>query len=162
MTIQGNLISSSELRDFYVWVNPQNFLLQANLSATGRFSSAELINPEHTLPFVRDLEFGGLVTPFMQNVTHNYGVEFNLEQRRLAEFGSYPSRMAAVYLFYDEDIAQQYADRNPDHVGDRRLQRVHSVGDYQYSVHDSSWIDYLRIPNFLGPEGIETLTRSYW
>ena len=153
----GNRIASSEERDFYVWINPQDFFVQASIKSSGQFTSAELIDPDHTLPFVRDTEHGGLVSPFMKNVTHNYGVEFNLEHRRAAEFIDYPCRMVATFLFLDEETAQQYSDRNPDHVGNRLLQRVKSVGDYVYSVHDSSWIDYLRIPHFWTTEKLRPL-----
>ena len=162
MTDIGNLIASPEERDFHVWINPQDFFVQASIKTRGQFSSAELINPEHTLPFVRDNEHGGLVSPFMKNVTQNYGVEFNLEQRRLAEFIDYPCRMVATFLFLDEETARRYADRNPVHVDNRLLQKVKTVGDYVYSIHDSSWIDYLRIPHFWTTERVEVVTRDYW
>ena len=62
-----NLVVSDEQRDFFVWVNPQTFLVQANVHATGQFSSADLINPDETLPFLRNDKFGGRVTPFLQS-----------------------------------------------------------------------------------------------
>ena len=157
-----NLVVSDEQRDFLVWVDPQTFLVQANVTATGQFSSAELIDPEQTLPFVRNDRFGGLVTPFLQNVTHSYGVEFNLEMMRRQEFSPYPSRLVAVFLFDGEVAARNYADRHPEHVGSRVLQRLRTVGGYKYSSHDSSWIDYLRIPHFWQPERVETVARDYW
>ena len=74
-----NLFVTDEQRDFFVWVDPRAFMVQANVTATGQFSSAELIDVQETLPFVRNDKFGGFVTPFLQSVTHSYAVEFNLE-----------------------------------------------------------------------------------
>ena len=161
-TSTPNLVASNEQRDFFVWVNPQTFLIRANVTATGQFSSAELIDPDESLPFVRNDKFGGLVTPFLQNVTHNYGVEFNLEMTRRREFPRYPCRLMAVYLLDDKAAARKYADRHPEHVGNRVLQKVKTVGGYTYSMHDSGWIDYLRIPHFWRPERVEAVCRDYW
>ena len=132
------------------------------MTATGQFSSAELMDSEETLPFVRNDKFGGLVTPFLQNVTHIFGVEFNLEMSRRREFPRYPCRLMAIYLFDSKDIARMYADRHPEHVGSRVLQKVNTVGGYTSSTHDSSWIDYLRIPHFWRPERAEAVSRDYW
>ena len=157
-----NLVVTDEQRDFFVWVDPRTFLVQANVAATGRFSSAELIDPQETLPFVRNGKFGGFVTPFLQGVTHSYGVEFSLELTRRREFPRYSCRLMAVFLFDGEGDAQKYSDRHPEHVGNRVLQKVKTVGGYTYSLHDSSWIDYLRIPHFWRPERVEAGSRDYW
>lgn len=157
-----NLVVGDEPRDFFVWVDPQSFLVQANVTATGQFSSAELIDPEETLPFVRNDKHGGLVTPFLQSVTHNYGVEVNLEMARRREFPRYPCRLVAIFLFDNEVAARKYADRHPEHVGSRVLQKVRTVGEYTCSFHDMSWIDYLRIPHFWRPERFEAICRDYW
>ena len=157
-----NLIVSDAPLDFFVWVDPHTFLVQANITASGRFSSAELIDPEETLPFVKNDKFGGLVTPFLQNVTHNYGVEFSLEMTRRREFPRYPCRLVAVFLFDSEATARKYAALHPEHVGSRVLQKVKTVGGYTYSIHDSSWIDYLRIPHFWRKERVVAVSRDYW
>ena len=161
-TLSPNLIVSDEQRDFFVWVDPQTFLVQANVTATGQFTSAELIDPEETLPFIRNDRFGGLLTPFLQNVSHSYGVEVNLEMTRRREFSRYTSSLVAVFLFDKETTARKYADLHPEHVRSRALQKVKAVGGYTYSVHDASWIDYLRIPHFWRPERVEAVSRDYW
>ena len=157
-----NLFVGDEQLDFFVWVDPRSFLVQANVTAGGQFSSAELVDPEETLPFVRNEKFGGLLTPFLQSVTHNYRVEFNLEMTRRGEFARYPSRLVAVFLFHSEATASRYADRHPEHVGSRVLQQVKSVGEYIYSIHDASWVDYFRIPHFWRSERVEAVSRDYW
>ena len=81
---------------------------------------------------------------------------------RRGDFGQYPCRLTAIFLFDAESTAREYANRHPKHVGSRVLQRVRTVGAYVYSWHDSSWIDYLRIPHFWRPERVENVCRDYW
>lgn len=158
----GSLVEGDAPLDFYVWVDPRTFLVRANVTATGRFASGKNIEPAETLPFEKNAKFGGFVTPFLQNVTHNYGVEYNLEVRRRLEFKSLPSRMQALFLFSSTAIAWAYARSHRDHVGGRTLQRVRTVGPYRYSAHDSGWIDYMRIPHFWTAERAEEISRGYW
>ena len=160
--VPSNLVRGSDPRDFCLWVDPRAFLVQANVTATGQFSSAELIDEQETLPFVRNPKYGGLVTPFVQSVTQPYGAEYNLEIIRRQEYQDYPSRLCAVFLFADEPTANRYATRHSQHVGGRVLQSVKTVGPYSYSVHDSSWVDYMRIPHFWRPQRMEQVSRDYW
>ena len=68
----------------------------------------------------------------------------------------------AIFLFDNEVAARKYADRHPEGVGSRVLQKVRTVGEYTCSFQNMSWIDYLRIPHFLRPERIEAICRDYW
>jgi hypothetical protein len=157
-----NLMVGDEQRDFFVWVDPQAFLVQANVYSTGQFSSAELIDPNETLPFLRNEKFGGIMTPFLRSITHDYNVEFNLEMSRRRDYSAYPCRLISIFLFDSESTAQKYGERHPEHVDSRVLQRVKTVGRYTYSWHDSSWIDYLRIPHFGMSERIDAISQDYW
>ena len=93
-----NLFTSNEPVDFWVWVNPDNWLVR------------------HQIP---NPEFQGELTPFLHGVMRDYMAEYNLELARLSSFNEYPSRLNAIYLFLNEEEAHKYSDRHKWHVGDR-------------------------------------------
>lgn len=163
-----NLRSGSEERDFHVWIDPRNPVL-ANNVRVGIFTSniashngvdyIPLSTPENLLPFVENpqpTQFTWSISPFVENVIHNYRVEHNFEVMRMRRFSQYPSRLQALFLFETESEAYRYRERVPDRI----LKRVKTVGDYGYSLHDLSWIDFARFsPNL---DEWSAVIGAYW
>ena len=94
--------------------------------------------------FLPNPDFRGFVSPFQNNLLRAYTAEHNLELSRERFFPAHPSRLRAVFLLPSELEALAYAASHPDHVAQRELRRVRTNGPYRYSVHDSSWVDFLR------------------
>jgi len=95
--------------------------------------------------FLPNPEFKTFISPFQNNLLRNYIAEYNLELSRQRSFGAYPGRLQAIFLLDSAEEAQKYAARHPDHAGTRLLKRCTTVGAYHYSVHDSAWVNFLRI-----------------
>lgn len=158
-----NLVVGSGPRDFWVWVNPSNVFVRHQITVTGCFISAGTIGDRKSnLPFLPNPDFSGDISPFSIGVMRDYTVEFNLEKNREHFFASYPSRLNAIFLLGSEIEASKYAERHPDHTRGRVLKRVRSCGAYCYSTHDSSWIDFLRLPHSCDDQTIHNITQSYW
>lgn len=158
-----NLFTGDTARDFWVWVNPENWLVHHQISFVGCFVSAGKIGRGiSNLPFLPNPEFTGDVSPFSIGVTHHYTVEYNFEINREFYFPDYPSRLNAIYLFKSEAEAIEYRNRNMGHVGNRLLKRACSVGQYVYSTHDSSWVDFLRLNYGCDDKIIHHVTQAYW
>jgi hypothetical protein len=118
----GNLFTSTGPKDFWVWVNPQNWLVRHQIQVVGGFfsGSLELSERKSNLMFLPNPDFEGDVTPFQHGVMREYMAEYNLEMGRIShKFDAYPSRLNAIYLFESEEAAHKYKDRHLAHVGDR-------------------------------------------
>ena len=44
----------------------------------------------------------------------------------------------------------------------RVLKTVRTVGAYRYSMHDSSWIEFMRRGGWMEPDTLKNVTKSYW
>lgn len=156
------LIKSSEIKTFYVWINPNDFMPKHNSKIGSFFSMSQGNNNDH-LMFIPNPDFkGGFVSPFQANLLGSYISEYYLEQHRMRHFNSYPSRLNAIFLFESKEDAKAYRKRNLDHVGKRVLKTTESVGNYIYSKHDSSWIDFLRFPGWKDKDTIFDTCQAYW
>jgi hypothetical protein len=161
--VTGNLHFGSDPIDFWVWVNPYNQHVRHQISLVGCFISAGSIERgKSNLPFLPNPEFKGDVSPFSIGVTHQYTAEYNFEINREIYFSQYPSRLNAIYLLRSEEEAEEYKQRHMAHVENRVLKRVHSVGQYVYSFHDSSWVDFLRLGHSCDQDTIHNVTQAYW
>ena len=161
----GNLFRSTEVVDFWVWVNPQNWLVRHQIAVVGGFFSGGLAAGEKrsNLMFLPNPDFGGDITPFQHGVMREYMAEYNLEMgREHYNFGQYPSRLNAIYLFDNEAEAHKYKARHPAHVDRRVLKKGKSVTPCVYSKHDSSWVDFLRLTHSVDPESISYVSKAYW
>jgi hypothetical protein len=159
----ADLIKSSEIKIFYVWINPNDFIANHNSEAIRAFLSVPQSSTNDNLMFIPNPNFkGGFVSPFQANLLGNYMAEYNLELHRNWYFNSYPSRLNAIFLFESQDDANNYRKRNFDHVGNRELKTAKSVGNYVCSRHDSSWIDFLRLPGWKDRETIFKACNAYW
>jgi hypothetical protein len=157
----ADLIQSSEIKIFYVWVNPNDFMANNNSKANLSFFSVPRGNDN--LMFIPNPNFkGGFISPFQMNLLGNYMAEYNLEIHRNMYFNSHPSRSNAVFLFENKDDASNYRERNLYHVGNRILKSAKTVDNYVYSKHDSSWIDFLRLPGWKDEGTIFNTCNAYW
>jgi hypothetical protein len=155
------LIKGSVAKNFYVWVNPNDFVANNNSKENQSFFSVPSGN--ENLMFIPNSNFkGGFVSPFQVNLLGNYLAEYNLELHRNSYFSTYPSRLNAIFLFDNKKDAAKYRERNLDHVGNRVLKVAKSVGNYTCSKHDSSWIDFLRLPGWKDKETIFHTCNAYW
>lgn len=161
----ANLFTSTVPVDFWVWVNPTNWLVRHQIRVIGGFFSGGLVsgNKKSNLMFLPNPDFDGDITPFQHGVMREYMAEYNLEMgREFYKFKQYPSRLNAVYLFDSEDEAHKYKERHLAHVGDRILKKGRSVTPCVYSKHDSSWVDFLRISHSVDAESISYVSKAYW
>ncbi|WP_432799903.1 hypothetical protein [Poriferisphaera sp. WC338] len=118
---------------------------------------------DQNLLFVPNPDFDpGFVTPFHSSQIKSYLSEYQLEKFREQKYSHYPSRLQALYLLSSEKIAYEYYGYSEDHVGDRVLKRVYTVGEYIFSTHDSSWINFLRLPHSITNETYERVSQEYW
>jgi hypothetical protein len=161
----SNLFTCAEPKDFWVWVNPQNWLVRHQIQVVGSFFSGGLLPAQgkSNLMFIPNPDFEGDVTPFQHGVMREYMAEYNLEMGRVFhKFDAYPSRLNAIYLFESEDEAHKYKVRHLAHVSDRVLKKGYSATECIYSVHDSSWVDFLRLSHMIEPKSINSISQSYW
>lgn len=163
MIVPQNLHLDEAPTDFWVWINPSSFLVRHQISVAGCFFSAGSVGRgPSNLPFVPNPAFKGDISPFSIGVTHHYTAEYNFEINREHYFPDYPSRLNAIYLLRSENEAMAYKERHMGHVGGRVLKKVHSVGAYAYSEHDSSWVDFLRLNHSCDDQTIYDATQAYW
>jgi hypothetical protein len=163
MSMPKNIHFGETQQDFWVWVNPLSWLVRHQISLVGCFTSAgSVTRGESNLPFIPNPNFTGEVSPFSIGVTHHYTAEYNFEINREHYFPDYPSRLNAIYLLRSEAEAKEYQVRHMAHVGGRVLKKVHTVGKYVYSTHDSSWVDFLRLNHSCDDQTIHEVTQAYW
>jgi hypothetical protein len=134
---------SLERRDFFVWVDPQNFLVKHNAGLAGSFTGGPIGDAPPGpagLMFIANPQPPAIsITPFHSSVVNWYRVEYNLENARAFEFKQLPSRFHALFLLQSRKEAERYKAAHPDQVASRILKRVQTVGAYLYSIHDASF-----------------------
>src|SRR4051812_38830767 len=99
----NNLFTSSNEKNFYVWVNSKDIYANHNANMVGSFVSVS--NKEDNLMFLPNKNFSGYISPFQGNLLRSYLAEYNIESVRKEEFPTYPSRLVATFLFEDESEA---------------------------------------------------------
>jgi hypothetical protein len=117
---------------------------------------------EAVLPFLRNPDFAGDLSPFALNVLHQYGAEYGLELVRARDFPAYPSRLCAIFLLRSQAEAQAYGEHHPLQVRDRVLIPVRTRGEWRASVHDSCWIDLLRARRGIDGAEARRIAQGYW
>jgi hypothetical protein len=152
--------------DFFVWVNPNDFMVRHNAGLVGSFSGGPLDQssdgPESLLFIQNPNPRPSALSPFHLGVVSYYLVEHWLEQYRWANCRVLPSRLHALFLLPTRIEAERYASIHPEHVRERVLKRVRSVGGWKTSKHDASWIDFLRLRHSKDQETIDFCTQRYW
>jgi len=92
----------------------------------------------------------------------NYFAEYHLEYYRQRLFNEFPSRLHALLLFATRIDAENFRAKQPLRAQGKSLVCVRSRGDYVVSFHDSSWLDYLRLPHNLSLETLDEISNYYW
>ena len=114
------------------------------------------------LMFIPNPDFKGDISAFHQGLLWNYLPEYDLELAREQNYYEYPSRLNALYLFDSESQAISYSKIHPKHVCNRILKKCKSKGNCIYSIHDLSWIDFLRLTPMIDDISMNNIAKSYW
>lgn len=92
----------------------------------------------------------------------NYFAEYHLEYYRQRLFPDFPSRLHALLLFATRIDAENFRVKHPARVFGKHLVAARSKGSYAVSFHDSSWLDYLRLPHSLNLATLDEVSNHYW
>lgn len=92
----------------------------------------------------------------------NYFAEYHLEYFRQRLYQHFPSRLHAVVLFATRVDAETFRNKHPARVFGKALTPARSKGNYVCSFHDSSWLDYLRLPHSLSLATLDQIANHYW
>ncbi|AFM14152.1 hypothetical protein [Turneriella parva] len=160
--MSSNIFKDSKTRDFWVWIDPTNFMTKHQVTLAGSFTSAGTTDTQENLMFTPNPNFRAAISPFQSGLTIRYIAEYNLEIHRKHSFMNYPSRLQAIFLFDSEAEANKYRERHMAHVGNRLLKKVKTYAGYTFSRHDSSWVDFMRIGHSMDSDTIRTISESYW
>ncbi len=92
----------------------------------------------------------------------NYFAEYHLEYYRQRLFQDFPSRLHALLLFATRIDAENFRAKHPSRAFGKHLVPARSKGSYVVSFHDSSWLDYLRLPHSLNLSTLDEVSSYYW
>lgn len=109
-----------------------------------------------------DNPFGDSLPEDRIATVQNYFAEYHLEYFRQRLYQHFPSRLHAVVLFATRVDAETFRSKHPARVFGRTLTRARSRGTYICSFHDSSWLDYLRLPHSLSLSTLDEIATHYW
>jgi hypothetical protein len=111
--MQQPLLSSDSL-DFWIWVDPSNWLTRHQVTVVGSFTSLlPTDGSKETLMFLPNPNFQGFVGVFQNNILRQYIVEYNLELQRQASFPRFPSRLHCIFLFDSEGGSAEISRKAP-------------------------------------------------
>ena len=88
-----NLFASDEERDFFVYVDPNDWLIQHQIGLIGSFGTGPVTPSDETLMFLPNPDFKTFISPFQNNLLSGYVAEYNLELARERSFSTYPCRL---------------------------------------------------------------------
>lgn len=157
-----NICYGNTEKKFYAWVHPKDFLASWNMGIIGKISSLPPENAntfEDNLLFIPNPKYQGDISPYHNNVSRKYRTEYNLEINRPEQ---YPSRMQSFFAFDSHERAIKYKQVHKPHVEGRILINAHTYGDYQYSIHDSGWFDFLCMDMACNDMMVTQSTAAYW
>jgi hypothetical protein len=154
------IIKSEVQKIFYVWIHPKDIYANYNANVVGSFVSIE--SKDDNLMFIPNNNFSGYISPFQGNLLRSYLTEYNLEMIRRQYYNQCPSRLTSTFLFESESQAIKYKEIHSEHVGNRELKAGETIGPYTYSLHDLSWIDFLKSPILTDQKIAETIAHNYW
>lgn len=140
--MMDHLIKDSATLELYAWLDPEAELPGWDV-LTG--------NP-----------FGTTLPEDQFTTVQNYFAEYHLEYYRQRLYNSFPSRLHALLLFATRVDAENFRAKHPGRVFGKYLVRARSKGAYTVSFHDSSWLDYLRLPHSLSLSTLDEVSSYYW
>jgi hypothetical protein len=155
----------SDPKEFYVWVDPTDFLVRHNAGLVGVFTCGPMPGVDagtSKLMFIPNPKFSAHISPFQHGMIRAYLADYNLELTRAEYFPRYPSRLDACFLLQNAETAHQYEAAHPEHVKGRSLKQVVTEGTHVYSIHDAGWIDFLRGPGSKDQETLKAVGDRYW
>ena len=123
------------------------------------------LDPEADLPgwdVLTGNPFGVSLPEDHFTTVQNYFAEYHLEYYRQRLYNDFPSRIHATLLFATRVDAENFGLRHRTRVAGKALTKVRSCGDYIVSFHDSSWLDYLRLPHSLSLSTLDEISGHYW
>lgn len=123
------------------------------------------LEPGATLPgwdVLTENPFGTSLPEDQFTTVQNYFAEYHLEYYRQRLFNDFPSRLHAVLLFATRVDAENFRRKHPGRVFGKTLVCARSEGPYVVSFHDSSWLDYLRLPHSLSLSTLDEVSGHYW
>jgi hypothetical protein len=138
----GHLIRNSVPLELYAWLDPDAEIPGWDILSTNPFN----------LPLPED----------SFSTAQNYFAEYHLEYYRQRLFKEFPSRLHALLLFATRIDAEDFRAKHPARVFGKQLVRARSKGPYLASFHDSSWLDYLRLPHSLNLATLDEVSKHYW
>ena len=106
--------------------------------------------------------FGRSLPEDQFTTVQNYFAEYHLEYFRQRLYQQFPSRLHALLLFATRIDAETFRHKHPARVFGKGLVRARSKGAYVCSFHDSSWLDYLRLPHSLSLTALDEIANHYW
>lgn len=106
--------------------------------------------------------FGQTLPEDRFTTVQNYFAEYHLEHFRQRLYRHFPSRLHAILLFATRVDAETFRAKHPARVFGKTLVCVRSSGAYICSFHDSSWLDYLRLPHSLNLSALDEIANHYW
>lgn len=106
--------------------------------------------------------FGASLPEDQFTTVQNYFAEYHLEYFRQRLYNHFPSRLHALLLFATKVDAETFRSKHPARVFGKQLTRARSQGAYTCSFHDSSWLDYLRLPHNLSLATLDEVANHYW
>lgn len=146
-----NLIKDTAILELSAWLDPGSDLPGWDILKGSPFGAA-LGSPEGSTP----LPLGQFTA------VQNYFAEYHLEYFRQRRFNHFPSRLHALILFATRTDAMTFRSKHPDLVFGKQLVGAKTKGAYICSFHDSSWLDYLRLPHSLSLEALDEVADHYW
>jgi hypothetical protein len=140
--MMDHLIKDSATLELYAWLDPDAELPGWDV-LTG--------NP-----------FGTSLPEDQFTTVQNYFAEYHLEYYRQRLYNNFPSRLHALLLFATRVDAENFRVKHPGRVFGKYLVCARSKGPYVVSFHDSSWLDYLRLPHSLNLSTLDEVSNHYW
>ncbi len=137
-----HIIKDSIPLELYAWLDPN-----------AEISGWDILS---TSPFGQSLPEDKFTT------VQNYFAEYHLEYYRQRLFRDFPSRLHALLFFATRIDAENFRAKHPHRVFGKHLVAARSKGDYVVSFHDSSWLDYLRLPHSLNLATLDEVSGHYW
>lgn len=123
------------------------------------------LEPDAELPgwdIITGNPFGTFLPEDQFTTVQNYFAEYHLEYYRQRLFNHFPSRLHALLLFATRVDAENFRAKHPARVFGKYLTRARSKGAYVVSFHDSSWLDYMRLPHSLSLATLDEISNHYW
>ena len=146
-----NLLKDTATLELYAWLDADGELPGWDILKGSPFGAA-LGAPQGSTPLPAD----------QLTTVQNYFAEYHLEYFRQRRFNHFPSRLHALILFATRTDADTFQGKHPQLVHGKTCVRAHTDGAYVCSFHDSTWLDYLRLPHNLSLTALDEVAEHYW